>query len=135
MEQFVGAQTGIDVGQQAQVVRRVEALALGQQAGLGQHLLDELVTGFVELHLTALFVDGEVAFLGDLAFDFLDVLLQARDQAVDLDVQLELSSAWPEMISGVRASSMRIESTSSITAKFSSRWNFSSRLNAMLSRR
>ncbi|MCY1448237.1 hypothetical protein D9M71_648930 [compost metagenome] len=47
----------------------------------------------------------------------------------------ELSSAWPEMISGVRASSMRMESTSSTTAKFSSRWNFSSRLKAMLSRR
>ncbi|MNF95093.1 hypothetical protein D3C84_778310 [compost metagenome] len=47
----------------------------------------------------------------------------------------ELSSAGPEMISGVRASSMRIESTSSTTAKFSSRWNLSSRLKAMLSRR
>ncbi len=35
----------------------------------------------------------------------------------------ELSSAWPEMISGVRASSIRMESTSSTTAKFSSRWN------------
>jgi hypothetical protein len=31
------------------------------------------------------------------------------------------SSAWPEMISGVRASSMRIESTSSTIAKKSSR--------------
>jgi hypothetical protein len=33
----------------------------------------------------------------------------------------ELASPWPEMISGVRASSMRIESTSSTMAKFSSR--------------
>ena len=34
------------------------------------------------------------------------------------------------MISGVRASSIRMESTSSITAKLSSRWNFSFMLNA-----
>jgi hypothetical protein len=47
----------------------------------------------------------------------------------------ELSSAAPEMISGVRASSIRIESTSSTIAKFSSRCILSSRLNTMLSRR
>ncbi|MNO57541.1 hypothetical protein D3C76_480810 [compost metagenome] len=88
VEQLVRAQAGVDVGQQAQVMRRVQALALGQQAGLGEHLFDELVTGFVQLDLTALLVDGEVAFLGDLAFDLFDVLGKARDQAVDLDVQL-----------------------------------------------
>ena len=88
VEQLVRAQAGVDVGQQAQVVRRVQALALGQQAGLGQHVLDELVAGLVQFDLTALLVDGVVALLGHLAFDFLDVLGQARDQAVDLDVQL-----------------------------------------------
>ncbi|MNG91398.1 hypothetical protein D3C79_503070 [compost metagenome] len=88
VEQLVCTKTGVDVCQQAQVVRGVQALALSQQARLGQHLFDELVTGFVQLHLATLLVDGEVAFLGDLAFDLFDVLGKARDQAVDLDVQL-----------------------------------------------
>ncbi|MNJ12528.1 hypothetical protein D3C77_67210 [compost metagenome] len=88
VEQLVRAQAGVNVGQQAQVVRRVEALAFGQQADLGKHLFDELVTGFVELDLAALLVDLVVALLGHLAFHFLDVLLEARDQLVDLDVQL-----------------------------------------------
>ncbi|KAF1057264.1 MAG: hypothetical protein GAK45_02501 [Pseudomonas citronellolis] len=88
VEQLVRTQARVDMGEQAQVVGRVEALAFGQQAGLGEHLLDELVTGLVELDLAALLVDGEVTLLSHLAFDFFDVLLQARDQAVDLDVQL-----------------------------------------------
>ena len=46
-----------------------------------------------------------------------------------------LSATAPEMISGVLASSIRIESTSSITAKFRARCTFSSVENAMLSRR
>ena len=89
----------------------------------------------VQFDLTGLLVDAEVPFLGNDAFFFLDVLLEARNQLVDLLIELELSSAWPEMISGVRASSIRMESTSSMTAKLSSRWFFSWRLNAMLSRR
>jgi hypothetical protein len=44
-------------------------------------------------------------------------------------------SAGPLMISGVRASSMRIESTSSTTAKWWPRCTSSARLQAMLSRR
>ena len=47
----------------------------------------------------------------------------------------EVSSVGPEMINGVRASSMRIESTSSTIAKASSRCILSAMLNAMLSRR
>ena len=35
-------------------------------------------------------------------------------------------SPWPEMISGVRASSIRMESTSSTMAKFSARWTMRS---------
>jgi hypothetical protein len=46
-----------------------------------------------------------------------------------------VSSAGPEMISGVRASSIRIESTSSTIAKFRLRWLRSSLRSAMLSRR
>jgi hypothetical protein len=82
------------------------------------------VTGFVELDLAGLLVDGVVAGLGDLAFDFFDVLLQARDQLVDLDVQLGAVFGLTGDDQRVRASSMRMESTSSITAKLSSRWNF-----------
>jgi hypothetical protein len=41
---------------------------------------------------------------------------QRRDDRVDPAVHSELSSAGPEMISGVRASSIRIESTSSTSA-------------------
>ena len=44
-------------------------------------------------------------------------------------------SAGPLMMSGVRASSMRIESTSSTTAKWWPRWTISSFDHAMLSRR
>ena len=88
MEQLVGAQCSVHVGQQAQVVRRVQAFAFGEQADLGQHVFNELVTGFVQLNLAGLFIDGEMASLGDFAFHFLDVLLKARDQLVDFNVQL-----------------------------------------------
>ena len=47
----------------------------------------------------------------------------------------ELSSAGPEMISGVRASSTRILSTSSTMPKLKPRWTMASRVNFMLSRR
>jgi hypothetical protein len=45
------------------------------------------------------------------------------------------SCVGPLMMSGVRASSMRIESTSSTTAKGWPRWTQSSMVLAMLSRR
>ncbi|RMV05524.1 hypothetical protein ALP17_05450 [Pseudomonas savastanoi] len=88
VEQFVRTQTGINVSQQAQVVRRVQALAFSQQADFSEHFLDELVTGFVQLNLTGFLVNGEVARFGDFAFHFLDMLLELGDQAVDFGVQL-----------------------------------------------
>ncbi len=88
VEQLVRTQTGIDVGQQAQVMRRVEALAFGQQADFGEHFFDELVTGFVQFDLTGFLVNGEMPRLGDFAFHFLDMLLELGDQAVDFGVQL-----------------------------------------------
>jgi len=51
----VRAQAGIDVGQQAQVMRRVQALTFGQQACLGQHFLDELMPLLVQLDLAGVF--------------------------------------------------------------------------------
>jgi hypothetical protein len=45
------------------------------------------------------------------------------------------ASGWPEMMSGVRASSMRMLSTSSTIAYGWPRWTFSSSAAAMLSRR
>ena len=56
-------------------------------------------------------------------------------KAVDLAIQLELSSAGPEMISSVRASSTRMLSTSSTMPKLNGRWTMASRVNFMLSRR
>ena len=47
----------------------------------------------------------------------------------------ELSSDGPEMISGVRASSIRMLSTSSTMAKLKGRWTMVSSVNFMLSRR
>jgi hypothetical protein len=68
-------------------------LAFGQQADAGEHFFDELVTGFVELDLAGLLVDGVVAGLGDLAFDFFDVLLQRGISLLISMYSLELSSA------------------------------------------
>lgn len=135
VEQGVRAQRCVDVGQQAQVVRRVEALAFAEQAVLAQQVLDELVALLVEFDLAGLLVDAVVAFLGRLALDLFNLALETRDQLVDLDVQLGAVFGLAGDDQRVRASSMRIESTSSTTAKFSSRWNLSSRLKAMLSRR
>ena len=45
------------------------------------------------------------------------------------------SSLGPEMMSGVRASSIRIESTSSTMPKLNGRWTRSASRNFMLSRR
>ena len=42
----------------------------------------------VQFDLTGLLVDAEVPFLGDDAFFFLDVLLEARNQLVDLLIEL-----------------------------------------------
>ena len=43
VEQFVRAQTGINVSQQAQVVCRIQAFTLSQQADAGERFFDVLV--------------------------------------------------------------------------------------------
>jgi hypothetical protein len=78
----------------------------------------------VRVSRAVLLVDGVVG-----------VLLEARDDAVDGVVLVGRLLRRPEMMSGVRASSIRMLSTSSTIAKCSSRWTYSSRLNFMLSRR
>ena len=88
MEQLVGTQPGVHVCQQAEIVRRVEALAFGQQAGCGEQLFDVLMALLVQFDLTGLLVDAEVPFTGNDAFFFLDVLLEARNQLVDLLIEL-----------------------------------------------
>jgi hypothetical protein len=67
--------------------------------------------GFGQVHLLALLVDPEIAlaFLGLLRFSCGTMRLTRMYSSGD-------SSAGPEMISGVRASSIRIESTSSTMA-------------------
>jgi hypothetical protein len=62
----------------------------------------------VKVHVAGLFVDGEV------------LIVQHRDDLVDGLVKSVRSSDCPEMISGVRASSIRMESTSSTMAKWCS---------------
>ena len=88
VEQLVRTQAGVNVSQQTEVVRGIEAFTFGQQTGSGEHLLDVLVAGLVEFDLTRFLIDLVVTFLSHHAFLFLDVLLEARDQLVDLDVQL-----------------------------------------------
>ena len=91
---------------------REHLLGLGH-AGLGQRdrlvlLVDDVVAGRLEL----LAILGLDVALGDRA------LLEPRDDAVDLVIEVgRLLSAGPEMMSGVRASSMRMLSTSSTIAK------------------
>ena len=77
------AQRGVQVMHQADVRRVVEALAFAQQPGLGHELLDVLVAVFGEVRLRLLLVDRIIAG----AF-FVFLLLEARHQLVDLDVEL-----------------------------------------------
>ena len=69
--------------QQAQILRCIEAVALGQQAFLDQQALDELVARLVELDLTGLLIDVVMAFnllhalFGEVA------ALEQGDQLVD----------------------------------------------------
>ncbi len=62
LEQVLGAQRRVDMMQQAEVHRVIEALALGQQFLADQHFLDQAVPLFGQLHLARLFVDGEMPF-------------------------------------------------------------------------
>ena len=66
---------------------------------------------------------------------FNDRLAPRRTAAGKRVARLLGVAAGPEMMSGVRDSSMRIESTSSTMAKFRTRWTRRSNENFMLSRR
>ena len=83
LEQRVGAQRGVQVVHQGDVGGVVQALALAQQAGLGQQVLGMLVAGVGQQHLAGLFVDLVVA--RSVGFRLPG---QARDQRVDLGVKL-----------------------------------------------
>ena len=97
--QRVRAQRLVDVVDELDVRRLVEVVDAEQLL----HLLDAVVGQHRRVRLL---VDGVV-----------DLALEARDQAVDLDVEVgRLPRPAPEMMSGVRASSIRIESTSSTIA-------------------
>jgi hypothetical protein len=70
--QRVGAQGGVEVVDQQDVARIVEAGALGQHAQAAEDLLGVLVALLGEQHRVGLEVDGVVARLGDvLALAFL----------------------------------------------------------------
>ena len=79
----VRAQRRVEVVQELDVARVVEALALGQEPRLGQQLLDLLVAGLGEVDLLELLVDGVVA-LALLALG----APEARDDLVDAHVEL-----------------------------------------------
>ena len=101
----------------------------------GVHRVVEVVDAEVVLDLgDARLEDGDGALLlVDLVVDVLD----HRARRWWRTRRTSGTSSWvgPEMISGVRASSMRIESTSSTIAKLWPRWTQSSMELAMLSRR
>ena len=79
---------------------------------LAQQLLGVLLAGFGQVHLLALLVDPVVA----LALFRLPGVISCGTMRLTLMYSSGDSSAGPEMISGVRASSIRIESTSSTIA-------------------
>ncbi len=120
LEQRVGAQRGVDVVHQRDVGGVVQALALAEQADLGQHILDLLVAILAEVDLARLLVHRVVAG-AEVRLPLLvgDGILarETGDDLVDLRVQIGCCRpVGPEMISGVRASSIRMESTSSTMA-------------------
>ncbi len=79
----VRAQRRVQVMHEPDVLRVVETLAFAQQPGLGHEPFDGFVAGFGEMRLLLLFVDREIA--GPF---FLELLLEPRDQRVDLDVEV-----------------------------------------------
>ena len=118
--QVVGAQRRVQVVHQRDVGRVVQRRAFGDQAQLEQDALGVLVALLGQEHLVGLLVDREVAGLGDalagarVGFAF---LLVSSGTTLFMRTYISVwSSAWPLMISGVRASSIRIESTSSTMA-------------------
>ena len=97
------------------------------------------MAGFGQEDLVRLLVDGEVArldhALAGARVGLADLLLQLGHDGVDAHVQLGVVLGLALMISGVRASSIRIESTSSTMAKFRPRCTRSAVSCTMLSRR
>ncbi len=63
MEQRTSAQGGVDVVQQPQIVRGIEALSLRQQSGTGQQVFHFLVSLLGQLNLAAFFIDRVIAIL------------------------------------------------------------------------
>jgi hypothetical protein len=119
--QVVGTQRRIQVVHQRDVGRVVQRRAFGNQALAGQDAFGILVPLLGQEHLVRFFVQREVAGLGHALtrarVGFALLAHQQRHHLVHGDVQVAVwSSAWPLMISGVRASSIRIESTSSTMA-------------------
>ena len=104
--------------------RVVEALPLRQDLHLVKLVLEEIVALVGEGRAALLLVEG-IVFLGEM-----------RDHLVDGNIEIRTVLAGPrDDQRRPRASSIRIESTSSTMAKLCPRWAISSRLARMLSRR
>lgn len=106
------AQRRIEVMHHAQVLRGIQPVfGVFQDAGLQQQLFGVAHARLGQMHLLALFVDPEIAFA---FFAFLPG--QLRHDAIDADVQLRRFVGRAGDDQRVRASSIRIESTSSTIA-------------------
>ncbi len=108
---------GVQMMDHGEVLGVVQTLAVADDALLAQHLFGVLHAVLGEMHLLLLLVDVVIARHRRLVR--LAVLGLARElghDAVDAEYNCGESSDGPEMISGVRASSIRIESTSSTMA-------------------
>lgn len=115
-EQRMGAQRGGNVVHQHNVGWRVQGLTFIHNAFLYQQLFNQHQTTFGQVNLTRFFIHREVAFAGESIRILFFLADQMRMILFTLRYISELSSAGPEMISGVRASSIRMESTSSTSA-------------------
>ena len=77
----------MDMMQQVEILRRVEAVAFWQQALFDQQSFNELVTLFIQLDLAGLFIDIEVTFDFFLTLFRQVAALELRDQLVNRLVQ------------------------------------------------
>lgn len=115
-KQRMSAQRRRYVVHQHDVGRRVQRLSFIHDAFFNQQFFNQDQTTFGQVHLARFFIHREVAFALEGFGVFFFLTDQVRNNFIHAFIHSELSSAGPEMISGVRASSIRMESTSSTSA-------------------
>ena len=138
-EDGVRAQRLFDVVLDVRVFHVVEVAAVQP---VGEELLGRLHPAFRQRDGLVFLIDDviasqleRVAILGLRVALGLGARLQPGNDAIDFVVEVGRRLGGPEMMSGVRASSMRMLSTSSTIAKWCPRWTYCDSSNFMLSRR